>query len=150
MATIDDQFRCALIIVSATHKLSRNSQLELFRAFQIDWPFQPAHTRKPLPQIHSLYFAHSPPLTYTDHIKHYNCWTGLMECCSQSDQALIYSLATGKTKWLKSIHESATSPIHPSSQFTNVPENSSSTNLTHRLNNLKIKLARSPLLMGTP
>ena len=91
MATIDDQFRCALIIVSATHRLSRNSQLELFRAFQIDWPFQPAHTRKPLPQIHSLYFASNPPLTYTDHIRYYNCWTGLMECCSQSDQALIHS-----------------------------------------------------------
>ena len=129
--------RCALIIAAATHKWSRNQQLDLFQAFGISWPFQPMHTRRPLHTIHSLYFAHNPPTTYTQFIHQYNCWTGLMECCSQQDQDTIHALTTGRIKW---IQESNNSHIPPSLPCTNAHANSSSTNLMLRLNNLKMRL----------
>ena len=91
--------RCALIIAAATHKWCRNQQLDLFQAFGISWPFQPAHSRKPLAILYSLYFAPNPPTTYSEFIHQYNCWTGLMECCSQQDQDTIHKLATGQLKW---------------------------------------------------
>ena len=129
--------RCALIIAAATHKWSRNQQLDLFQAFGISWPFQPMHTRRPLHTIHSLYFAPNPPTTYTQFIHQYNCWTGLMECCSQQDQATIHALSTGKIKW---IQESNNSHIPPSSHYISVDANSNSTNLMLKLNNLKMRL----------
>ncbi len=129
--------RCALIIAAATHKWSRNQQLDLFQAFGISWPFQPMHTRKPLHTLHSLYFAPNPPTTYTQFIHQYNCWTGLMECCSQQDQATIHALSTGKIKW---IQESNNSHIPHSLPYTNAHANFNSTNLMLRLNNLKMRL----------
>ena len=129
--------RCALIIAAATHKWSRNQQLDLFQVFGISWPFQPMHTRRPLHTLHSLYFAPNPPTTYTQFIHQYNCWTGLMECCSQQDQQTIHALSTGKIKW---IQESNNSHIPRSSHYISVDANSNSTNLMLKLNNLKMRL----------
>ena len=100
LGSIEHQFKCAILISAATHKISRNTLTEIFSRLGMVDCYIPFFKRKPIPHLWELFFAHSHPTTYNQHIRQYNCWTGLLEFTSQEDDNLIHQLLTGKTKWI--------------------------------------------------
>ena len=100
LGSIEHQFKCAILISAATHKISRNTLSEIFSRLGMVDCYIPLFKRKPIPHLWELFFAHSHPTTYNQFIQQYNCWTGLLEFTSQEDDALIHQLLTGKTKWI--------------------------------------------------
>ena len=100
LGSIEHQFKCAILISAATHKISRNTLSEIFSRLGMVDCYIPFFKRKPIPHLWELFFAHSHPTTYNQFIQQYNCWTGLLEFTSQEDDNLIHQLLTGKTKWI--------------------------------------------------
>ena len=100
LGSIEHQFKCAILISAATHKISRNTLTEIFSRLGMVDCYIPFFKRKPIPHLWELFFAHSHPTTYNQFIQQYNCWTGLLEFTSQEDDNLIHQLLTGKTKWI--------------------------------------------------
>ena len=148
LGLIEQQFKCAILIQHSRFKWSRNTLSSTFHTLGMIDVFIPHHQRKPIPHLWELFFAHSPPQTYSQHINQYNCWTGLLEYTSQEDDTLIHNLLTGKTKWI-SIHVSNNSHTPHFSHSTRAQESTSSTNLTPQQNNQRTSLDRLHLLMAT-
>ena len=109
LGLIEQQFKCAILIQHSRFKWSRNTLSSTFHTLGMIDVFIPHHQRKPIPHLWELFFAHSPPQTYSQHINQYNCWTGLLEYTSQEDDTLIHNLFTGKTKWIYQNSKKSTS-----------------------------------------
>ena len=109
LGLIEQQFKCAILIQHARFKWSRNTLSSTFHTLGMIDVFIPFFKRKPIPHLWELFFAHTPPQTYSQFIQQYNCWTGLLEFTSQEDDALIHQLLTGKTKWIYQNSKKSTS-----------------------------------------
>ena len=150
LGSIEHQFKCAILISAATHKISRNTLSEIFSRLGMVDCYIPFFKRKPIPHLWELFFAHSHPTTYNQHIRQYNCWTGLLEFTPQEDDNLIHQLITHQVPWkTRSTPESNNSLIPHSLNSTLVLEPTNSINSTPKQNNPRISLDHLRSLMAT-
>ena len=150
LGSIEHQFKCAILISAATHKISRNTLSEIFSRLGMVDCYVPFFKRKPIPHLWELFFAHSHPTTYNKFIQQYNCWTGLLEFTSQEDDALIHQLITHQVPWkTRSTPELNSFLIPPFSHSTPAHENTNSINSTPQLKSQKISLDHLRSRMAT-
>ena len=150
LGSIEHQFKCAILISAATHKISRNTLSEIFSRLGMVDCYIPFFKRKPIPHLWELFFAHSHPTTYNQFIQQYNCWTGLLEFTSQEDDNLIHQLITHQVPWkTRSTPESNNSLILPFSHSILAHENTNSINSTPKLKSQKISLDHLRSRMAT-
>ena len=137
------QLHAAIIMCAAQHKIPRNTLTKMFHFFGLSEVYVPAHARKPLRNVWSIYFS-QPNTTYTEFIHSMNCWNGIIEYTTPEIDSLITQLHSGRIKWMQ---ESNNSRIPLSSLSTNAPDSTNSTNSTLLSTNPRISQALSRLRM---